>query len=161
MVPGWPCVDHQPRVPQTAGSGRRAWRWTPLTARRLSTSFQGAGSGHCVRCSPRTVTGRWDSQSRAGNRSGRVGNLHTGGLARSCLAFSAAPAVPESAHHEWLEPAPWEPQDAWRPHVSVCDHSRGPASQHHGIHSRLLPEPVSPCVSPLWVRGHPLECPAQ
>lgn len=59
--------------------------------------------------------------------------------------------MPESAHHERLEPAPWEPQDARGPHVLVCDHSRGPASQHHGIHSGLLPESVSSCATPFRV----------
>lgn len=55
--------------------------------------------------------------------SGRWGAATPGGLAHSCLAIPTAPAVPESAHHEWLEPAPWEPQDAWGPHVPVRDHS--------------------------------------
>lgn len=41
--------------------------------------------------------------------SGRAGVHHTRRPGYSCLAIPAAPAVPESAHHEWLEPAPWEP----------------------------------------------------
>jgi hypothetical protein len=72
-------------------------------------------------------------------------------LAPSCLAVPAAPAVSKSTHHERLEPTPWESQDARGPHVSVCDHSRGPASQHHCFHEGLLPEPVSPC----WIHMCP------
>lgn len=57
-VNSWFLADHLPWVPQTVGSGRKAWRWTPLTAHHLSISCQGVGSGRCVPCSPRTVTGR-------------------------------------------------------------------------------------------------------
>lgn len=84
-------------------------------------------------------------------RSRRPGPSHS--------AVPAAPAVPEGAHHERLEPAPWEPQDARGPHVPVCDHGRGPASQHHGVHAGLLPEPVSLCAAPFWVLGQLLGAP--
>lgn len=99
LAHGWPCAD-QPWVPQTAGSGRRAWRWTPSTVHHLSTSFQGAGSGRCVPCSPRTVIGRWDSRSRAREQvSGGAENRHPRRpgpltLGHSCSPCSASKCSP-------------------------------------------------------------------
>lgn len=52
-----------------------------------------------------------------------AGDHPPGSMACSPSAVAAAPAVPEGAHHERLEPAPWEPQDARGPHVPVRDHS--------------------------------------
>uniref|UniRef100_A0A2I3M764 Uncharacterized protein n=1 Tax=Papio anubis TaxID=9555 RepID=A0A2I3M764_PAPAN len=48
---------------------RKAWRWTPPTAHHPSTSCSETWNSHCVPCSPRTVTKRWDSREEQGRGS--------------------------------------------------------------------------------------------